>query len=264
MMKAMSACAAVLFATSAWAAEAETGPAPAAEEPPVAQAAPAALASPTQPQPEPAKPEPPAAAAAAPASSETPPYIGWGRGLRAPIYVNLMLSAGALGEDGGNRLTTRSSKILEGGGGVFRIGAVINQHHRLGGRLQSFIRPTKKVEPDPASTAVATDSWGAVTFGYAGPEYLYTDGLGFYGGGSLGVAGAVSSRKTDVSGSDTKNHREKAALGVAAMLSAGYEWRANKWFAMNAELYGGLYHLVDDNEDAMNGSIFGVAMGVGF
>jgi hypothetical protein len=33
---------------------------------------------------------------------------------------------------------------------------------------------------------------------------------------------------------------------------------------MNAELYGGLYHGIDDNENSMNGSLFGVAMGVGF
>jgi hypothetical protein len=48
------------------------------------------------------------------------------------------------------------------------------------------------------------------------------------------------------------------------MVSVGYEWRANKWFAMNAELFAGLYHGVDDNEKSMNGGLFGLAMGVGF
>jgi hypothetical protein len=44
----------------------------------------------------------------------------------------------------------------------------------------------------------------------------------------------------------------------------GYEWRANKWFAMNAEIYGALYHGIDDNEKSMNNALFGLGMGAGF
>jgi hypothetical protein len=120
------------------------------------------------------------------------------------------------------------------------------------------------VVPDTDSTSTATDTWGAVTFGYAGPEYLFTSDFGLYGGASIGVAGEVSSRRVDSTDSDHKARKEKASAGVAGMLSAGYEWRANKWFALNAEIFGGLYHGVDDNENTMNGSLFGLAMGVGF
>jgi len=38
----------------------------------------------------------------------------------------------------------------------------------------------------------------------------------------------------------------------------------NKWFAINTEIYGGLYRSVDDSDDSMIGSLFGLAMGVGF
>jgi|GEM_PF-5540423 len=265
MMRTAFACAALLLTTAAWAAEPEGETAPAqpteAQAPAMPEVAPqTAPAASTQVEPETTA----STTAIATPPSEPEPYTGWGRGVRAPMYVNLMLSAGALGEDGDNRLTTRDSKILEGAGGLFRVGAVLGEHHRLGGRFQSFVRPTKKVVPDPSSTAATTDSWGAVTFGYAGPEYLYTSDVGLYGGASVGVAGEVSSRKVDNGNSDDDPDVEKASAGVAGMLSLGYEWRANKWFALNAEVFGGLYHGVDDNEDSMNGSLFGVAMGVGF
>jgi hypothetical protein len=180
------------------------------------------------------------------------------------MYVNLMLSVGAFGEDGDNRLTTRDGKVLEGAGGLFRIGAVLGQHHRLGGRIQSFVRPTKKVALDVGSTAAPTDSWGAVTFVYTGPEYLYDTDFGLYGGGSVGIGAAMSSRDVTNADTDDKHEPEKASAGVAGMLSLGYEWRASKWFAMNVEAFGGLYHGVDDNENSMNGGLFGLAMGVGF
>ena len=263
MLRMSFACAALLLTTPAWAAEpaGEPGREGSAES----QSAAAPEVQPVLPEAAPAISEPAPAVAAAPvAPSEPQPYKGWGRGVRAPIYVNLMLTAGALGEDGSNRLTTRDSKVLEGVGGIFRLGAVIDAHHRLGGRVQSFVRPTKKVAPDLGSTTTATDTWGAVTFGYAGPEYLYTSDWGLYGGASIGVGTAMSSRRIDDGGSRTKHEMEKVSAGAAAMLSAGYEWRANKWFALNAEIFGGLYHGVDDNEDSMNGSLFGVAMGAGF
>jgi hypothetical protein len=267
MLRTSFACAAMLLTTNAWAIEPDS--ATAAPEPPEAQVASSPSLPPSAPPAVPANLEPAIAeasttATAAVAPGDAPRYTGWSHGVRAPMYVNLMLSAGALGEDGSNRLTTRDSKILESAGGLFRIGAVLGEHHRLGGRLQSFVRPTKKVVPDPSSTPTATDTWGTVTFGYAGPEYLYTSSLGLYGGVSIGVGGEVSSRKLDSSDSDTKYRQEKASAGMAGMLSAGYEWRASKWFALNAEIFGGLYHGLDDNENAMNGSLFGVAMGAGF
>jgi hypothetical protein len=202
----------------------------------------------------------------APAPSGPQPYTGWGRGQRAPIYVNMMMTAGAYGEDGSNRLTTRDSKILEGVGGVLRIGAVLDRHHRLGGRLQSFVRPTKKVLLDPSSTSTSTttNDWGAVTFGFVGPEYIYTTDFGLYAGGSIGIGGAMSTKKLDEQGDDKKDHIERGSAGAAGILSLGYEWRANKWFAMNAEIYGGLYRGIDDNENGMNGGLFGMGMGVGF
>jgi hypothetical protein len=175
-----------------------------------------------------------------------------------------MFGVGAYGEDGDNRLTTRDSKLLEGLGGLFRIGAVLGPHHRLGARLQSFVRPTKKVALEAGSTASTTNDWGAVSFGFAGPEYLYNTDFGLYVGGSAGVGFAVSSRDVESSDSDDRHHTEKGSAGIAGMASLGYEWRANKWFAMNAEAFGGLYHGVDDNENSMNGGLFGLAMGVGF
>ncbi|HEX7598297.1 MAG TPA: hypothetical protein VF518_08785 [Polyangia bacterium] len=210
---------------------------------------------------------PPAQAIEAEASPQQPnapqPYTGWGRGLRAPIYVSLMMTAGAYGEDGSNRLTTRDSKLLEGVGGVFRIGAVLDPHHRLGGRMQSFFRPTKQILRDPADTTTTND-WGAVTFGYIGPEYIYATDFGLYAGGSIGFGFAMSTKKLDSHDDHNNDNLERGSAGGAGILSLGYEWRANKWFAMNAEVYGGLYHGIDDNEKSMNGGLFGMGMGVGF
>jgi hypothetical protein len=259
MTKILQACSALLFSTSVWASE--PAPLPADAVTPPVTTAPASSAVAVAPD----ASEPVAAvAAAAPLPPPAPePYTGWGHGARAPMYANLMLSAGVLGEDGGNRLTTRDSQVLEGGGGLFRIGAVLGPHHRLGGRFQWFVRPTKKVALESGATASASTDWGAVTFGYAGPEYLYTSDLGLYVGGSVGVAGAASTRKVDT-GSNDDPQTEKASAGIAGMVSAGYEWRASKWLALNAEVFGGLYHGVDDNEATMNGGLFGLAMGVGF
>jgi len=253
----------LMTATSgAWAGEpeAEPGAAPRVEVAPAPDVAPPALTPVLPPTSDPAA----AVQASAPVPSGPEPFTGWGRGQRAPIYVNMMMTAGAYGEDGSNRLTTRDSKILEGVGGVLRIGAVLDRHHRLGGRLQSFVRPTKKVLLDTSSTSTTTNDWGAVTFGYVGPEYIYTTDFGLYAGGSIGIAGAMSTRKIDNQNDNKSDNIERGSAGAAGILSLGYEWRANKWFAMNAEIYGGLYRGIDDNENAMNGGLFGLGMGVGF
>lgn len=221
-------------------------------------------APPTTPEPSTAVAPPSPTAVEAVVATPEPPYTGWGRGVRAPMYVNLMLAAGGLGEDADNRLTTRDSKLLEGFGGLFRIGAVLGPHHRLGARMQSFVRPTKKVALDPSSTVTTTDKWGAVSFAHLGPEYLYTSDLGIYGGASAGLGFAMSGRDLEDSDSGSDDHLERASAGLSGMLSLGYEWRASKWFAMNAEVFGGLYHGVDDDERSMNGGLFGLAMGVGF
>ena len=266
-------CAALLLTTSsaAWASEDGNDP---------TQGAPAESQVQTSPTPEPptSVPSPVASASteqviaveasasisAAPSGPE--PYTGWARGKRAPIYVTMMMTAGAYGEDGGNRLTTRDSKILEGVGGVFRVGAVLGEHHRLGARMQSFFRPTKKVLLETPTSGTTTNEWGAVTFGYIGPEYIYTTGFGLYAGGSIGLGGAMSTKDIDHDDSVHKDNDniERGSAGGAGILSLGYEWRASKWFAMNAEVYGGLYHGIDDNEKSMNGGLFGMGMGVGF
>jgi hypothetical protein len=255
----------LLTATSLARADETERPAGAAVE-----AAPTAVAPAPAPADTPPLPAPPVPLAQSVAAAPTPepvqgpePYTGWGRGRRPPMYLNMMLFVAGLSEDGSNRLTTRDSKLLEGFGGVLRIGAVLNEHHRLGARMQSFVRPTKKVLLDPPATTTTNEDWGAVTLAYFGPEYLYDTGLGIYAAGSLGVAGLVSSSKVDDK-NDDHDHVERGSAGVAGIVSVGYEWRANKWFAMNAEAFGGLYHGVDDNENSMNGAIFGLGMGMGF
>jgi hypothetical protein len=140
---------------------------------------------------------------------------------------------------------------------------VLGKHHRLGARMQSLVRPTKKVLLDPPATTGSNSEWGAVSLGYVGPEYLYTSDLGLYAGGSLGIAGVMSTSKVDRDHDDDK-HIERGSAGVAGIASLGYEWRANKWFALNAEVFGGLYHGIDDDENAMNGALFGLGVGMGF
>jgi len=271
MLKTICFCTALSFATmsGAFAGESEAdanGSPPSAPQAQVAPAPEVAMPAPTPVFPPPSD-QVAAVSAPAPVVSSVPsgpePYTGWGRGQRAPIYINLMMAAGAYGEDGSNRLTTRDSKILEGFGGVLRIGAVLDRHHRIGGRLQSFVRPTKKVILDPPATTTTTDEWGVVTFGFAGPEYIYTTDFGLYAGGSIGIGGAMSASKIG-DDNDKNDHLERGSAGAAGIASLGYEWRANKWFAMNAEIYGGLYRGIDDNENGMNGGLFGLAMGVGF
>ncbi len=179
------------------------------------------------------------------------------------MYLHLMLSVGALTEDSGNRLTTRDSRTLEGFGGILRVGAVLNEHHRIGARMQSLVRPTKQVLRDPPANTATSSDWGSVSFGYVGPEYLYSTDFGLYAGGSLGVAGIVSSSKTHEN-NDDDHHVERGSAGVAGILSVGYEWRANKWFVMNADAFGGYYRGIDDNENSMDSFVFGLGMGLGF
>lgn len=220
------------------------------------------------PQPAPAAtpiPVPPAPVAVTVAAQpEGPePLIGWSRGRRAPMYATLMLGAGVLGEDRDNRLTTRDSKALEGVSGLLHVGAVLSEHHRLGARLQSFVRPTKKLVYDTPPADGNTDKWGAVSFGYVGPEYLYTTNFGLYFGGSVGFAAAASNREIENS-NHKHDHIERGAAGVGCLLSLGYEWRLSKWFAMSAEIYAGGYSAVDDDDHKMKGGISGFAMGAGF
>jgi hypothetical protein len=216
------------------------------------------------PAPIPAPPAPVAVAAVAqPQGPE--PVIGWGRGRRAPMYASLMLGAGIFGEDADNRLTTRDSKALEGVSAILRVGATLSEHSRVGARFQSFVRPTKKLVYDTPPADGSTDKWGAVSFGYVGPEYIYTTDFGLYVGGSVGFAAAASKRDIDDDGDHGKHDDiERGAAGIGSLLSVGYEWRLSKWFAMSAEVYGGGYTAVDDNEDSMKGGIFGFAMGAGF
>jgi hypothetical protein len=265
MRKIPSLCVALLLATTgaARADEAASEPAPATaattDTPPDVQA-PTPVAPAAAPAPAAVAPAP-----TAPCDKGPEPLIGWGRGKRAPMYVNMMLFAGAMTEDGDNRLTTRDSKFLEGFAGAFRIGAVIDEHSRIGARAQWFGRPTKKVllENPPVVTGTTTEQpWGMVGFGYFGPEYLYNTDFGLYGGASVGVGAAMSKR--DVDKGDDDDDLERASAGIASILSVGYEWRTSKWFALNAEAYVGLYHGIDDNENSMNSALFGIGMGAGF
>jgi hypothetical protein len=267
MRSAMFFCTA-LFASSGIALAAEApGPATTGEStasagesnvpPPIPSATPAPIPPP---------PTPVAVAVPLAAPEGPEPAVGWGRGRRAPMYVSLMLGAGIMGEDGDNRLTTRDSKALEGVTGILRIGATLSEHSRIGARLQSFMRPTKKLVYDTPPADGNTDKWGAVSLAYVGPEYIYTTDFGLYVGGSVGLAVAASKLDIDDDDDDHRKHDdiERGAGGLGAMLSLGYEWRVSKWFAMNAELFGGGYSAIDDNENSMKGGIFGFAMGAGF
>ena len=86
---------------------------------------------------------------------------------------------------------------------------------------------------DPGSDTNTTNQWGAVSFVYGGPEYIYATDFGLYAAGSIGLAGEMSTRKND---DDKGSNLERGSAGAAGMLSLGYQWRANKWFALNADL----------------------------
>jgi hypothetical protein len=209
---------------------------------------------------------PAASAQAAAATPQSEPAIGWGRGRRAPMYVNLMMLGGGMVEDSDNRLTTRDGRTLEGVGGLLRIGAVLSDEHRLGVRLQSFVRPTKKIVRDEPLPAGTNPDWGTANFTFAGPEYIYTLPSGFYGAASTGVGLAFTNNDIDKchdcgSGKDNLEH---GAAGVAGLVSLGYEWRLSKWFAMNVEAHGGVFRGVDDDERSMTTTMFGIGMGAGF
>jgi hypothetical protein len=241
-----------------------TGSAVAASESSVPPSQPVATPIPPPPAPTTAAPVPTAVAPVM-VPEQPEPAIGWSRGRRAPMYATLMLGAGVLGEDSNNRLTTRDSKDLEGVTGILHVGAVLSDHHRVGARMQSFVRPTKKLVYDTPPVDGQTDKWGAVSYGYIGPEYIYTTDFGLYVGGSIGFAALASHRDIE---NDDHHHGhddfERGAAGIGSVLSLGYEWRLSKWFAMSAEVYAGGYNAVDDNEDSMKGGIAGFAMGAGF
>jgi hypothetical protein len=192
------------------------------------------------------------------------PITGWSRGKRAPMYVNVMMLGGFFVEDSDNRLTIRDSRTLEGIGGVFRLGAVIDTQNRIGVRLQTFVRPTKKIlRTEPL--APGASEWGSANYLHAGPEYLYTCPKGFYAGGSLGLGMAMTAKTLDDHHEDEDfDNLEHAAAGFSGILSVGYEWRFSKWFALNAEAYGGLFRGVDDDEKGMTNVHFGLGMGAGF
>jgi len=263
-MRSALFCCAILFASSGL-AQAEESSTPV--EPSQGSAVVANQSTEPAPQPAVAAPAPipaPPAAVAVVAQPQGPePVIAWRGGRRAPMYASLMLGAGLFGEDSDNRLTTRDSKALEGVTGILRVGATLSEHSRLGARLQSFVRPTKKLVYDTPPADGKTDQWGAVSFGYVGPEYIYTTDFGLYFSGSIGFAAAASNR--DIEKGDNKHdHIERGAGGVGSVLSLGYEWRLSKWFAMNAEIYGGGYSAFDDDENSMKGGLCGFAMGAGF
>ncbi len=193
---------------------------------------------------------------------------------RAPIYADVLVLGELYQEDSDYRLTTRKTRGLEGAGGLFRIGATLNPNLRLGLRVQSFMRPTKKVLRQPAAEP-GHAPWGSVQFGYAGPEVLFVSESGWYAAGSLGVAG--SSSVSDLGCDDDMGHCdndnegrhhdddiERGSLGAGAMVSVGYEWRLYKWFSLSAELFGGGYGGFAKNEKGTGGAVAGLGMGLGF
>jgi hypothetical protein len=196
--------------------------------------------------------------------------VAWRSGRRAPIYVGLMLLGEGLVEDASERLTGRRTRTLEGVGGLLRAGAVLDEHSRIGVRMQSFWRPTKTVLNDDGSRA-SPQSWGSVQLGYIGPEYLYTTSSGVYVAGSVGFTGVMSVRDRDCNdwGSCDSHHDhggdvQRGAVGGGALASLGYEWRAGKWLALSTEIFAGVYGGLDENERAMRGSVFGAGVGLGF
>lgn len=199
------------------------------------------------------------------------PVKGWRRGRHAPIYVGALLLGEGFVEDGQMRLTGRETRTLEGVGGLLRAGAVLGEHSRLGVRLQTFSRPTKTVLNEDGSRP-SPQRWGGVQFGYIGPEYLYVTDSGVYFAGSVGIAGVVSTREADCTTNwraceDDGDHQtdvQRGTGGGAALASIGYEWRLHKWFAINAEAFGGVYGGLDEDEQTMNGTIFGIGVGAGF
>ena len=208
-----------------------------------------------------------------------PRYVSWwSEGARPPVYLNVMIAGGGFVEDDTNRLTTRDSNTLQGIGGILRVGGVLNEHSLLGARLQSFYRPTKMIRwalPLASSEQQLVQSgWGQVYYGYLGPEYTYLTRFGLYASGSLGLATTLAG--DDAAGcspgflgcgwgEDIDNGGyNRGSIGFGAMASLGYEWRIHRWFAMNAELFLGYYHGVDQDERDMDTGLFGLAAGIGF
>lgn len=194
------------------------------------------------------------------------PLRGWRRGRLAPIYARALLLGEGFVEDSGMRLTGRETRTLEGAGGLFRAGAVLGEHSRVGVRLQTFTRPTRTVLNEDGSRA-SPQAWGTVNLGYIGPEYLYVTDSGVYFAGSVGLAGVVSARQDDCSSRCSNRHNDdvqRSVGGGAALASIGYEWRLHKWLALSAEVFGGVYGGVNEDEQKMNGGIFGAGVGAGF
>jgi hypothetical protein len=197
--------------------------------------------------------------------------VGWTHSKRLPIYANLMLLGEALGEDKNYRLTTNTNRSLGGFGGMLRVGAVLNPNTKIGVRMQSFFRPTKKVILDPAPATTPAPAWGAVQMGYIGPEFIHVFDSGLYLAGSIGVAGLASVDRlgcgNDGLGScnegESHGDVQRGTVGGAGLASVGYEWRAGKWFALNAELFAGVYRGLNDNEDTMTSSLVGFGLGIG-
>ena len=216
-----------------------------------------------------------------PPPAERPPhrYVSWwSEGSRPPLYLTVMIAGGGFIEDPTNRLTTRDSTTLQGIGGIFRVGGVLSERSLLGARLQSFYRPTKKIRwavtLASGEQAILDSGWGQVSYGYIGPEYTYLTRFGLYASGSLGLSTAFAGDEAsgcspgffgcgfgDESGSNGHN---RGSIGLGAIGSVGYEWRIQRWFAMNAELYLGYYHGVDQDERDMDSGLFGLAAGIGF
>jgi len=189
------------------------------------------------------------------------------RGGRPAWYADMMIAWAGYAEDPDYRLTTRKTRLLEGGSGLIRLGGVIDAHNRVGVRMQGFLRPTRALVRDN----MLDHDWGSVQVGFIGPEYIYTTTSGVYAAASVGFAGASSSLDHSSCNDsyyygrcDHGDGTLRSSFGGGALASLGYEWRLRRWLTLSAEAFGGVLFGLTDQEKSTQSEVFGVGVGVGF
>ncbi|NOZ86069.1 MAG: hypothetical protein GXP49_07365 [Deltaproteobacteria bacterium] len=192
---------------------------------------------------------------------------------RPAFYLNWMITGAVLGEDEGNKFTDRKSNALAGIGLTFRGGAIIDNRHMIGGRLQTFIHLTKaildKYEPDY--------KLGSIFQITMGPEYRYRTPFNLTFGFCLGLG--ITAIDNDINGSNSsepdvdiwigdehynESDNNRSVVSLAALAELGYEFRFGYWFGLQLELFGGLYHGFDNDARQVNNLIIGTSVGIGF
>lgn len=224
-------------------------------------------------------PAPPVATAPSPAAGSLQAaaddpnnHPGFGPG-PLPVYGSFLVAGAAFHEDSDDRLTTRSSRTLESFGLVTHLGANLDEHHRLGARFQSLVRPTKAIARDtPYDPAISDSRWGTIVTGHIGPEYMLLTDAGVYGAASVGLGYAFSTvRRSDCAAGSVcakddariRDRIERGTVGFSGVVSLGYQWRSRHMLTANAEVFGGLYRGFRDEDRSVNNSTFGLAVGFG-